>query len=260
MSALNRREALGALGTLAAAGGWIGLTAEETLAQPAGGGGSVGPAEYTLPPLPYAPDALEPHIDAQTMTLHHDKHHDAYVKGLNAALAGLDSARKGGTDADVAKIRDLTDSLAFNGSGHMLHCVFWKNMKKGGGGEPTGDVAKLIGRDFGDFARFKAHFGTLSKRVQGGGWGILAWEPLSKRMIVLGAEKHQNLTLFGCVPLLVLDVWEHAYYLDHQERRGAYVDGVVDNLLNWEFAERNFDRASGRRAGGFLESVTGHAA
>lgn len=233
MAEVTRRQAIGTLGTLAAAGGWIGLGVENAVAQQGPGGGSAGPKEYTLPPLDYAPDALEPHIDAQTMTLHHDKHHDAYVKGLNAAIAGLDAARKGGTDADMAKVRDLTDSLAFNGSGHLLHCVFWKNMKKGGGGEPQGDLAKTITRDFGDFAKFKAHFTTTSTKVQGGGWGILAWEPLSGRLLVLGAEKHQNLTLFGCVPLLVLDVWEHAYYLKYQNKRGDYVNAFW-NVIDWD--------------------------
>lgn len=227
----SRRQMLGTLGTLAAAGGWIGLTPDETLAQdtPAGQG---KPKEYALPPLPYAYDALEPHIDAQTMTLHHDKHHDAYVKGLNAAIAGLAAVRKGGTPEDLAKVRDLTDALAFNGSGHVLHVVFWTNMKKGGGGEPRGELSKIIERDFGNFAAFQAHFNTAAGRVQGGGWGILAWEPLSGRLIVLGAEKHQNLTMFGCVPLLVLDVWEHAYYLKYQNNRTAYVTAFW-NVIDW---------------------------
>lgn len=227
----SRRQMLGTLGTLAAAGGWIGLTPDESFAQdtPAGQG---MPKEYALPPLPYAYDALEPHIDAQTMTLHHDKHHDAYVKGLNAAIAGLAAARKGGSPEDLAKVRDLTDSLAFNGSGHVLHVVFWTNMKKGGGGEPRGELAKIIERDFGNFGGFQAQFNTASGRVQGSGWGILAWEPLSGRLIVLGAEKHQNLTMFGCVPLLVLDVWEHAYYLKYRNNRAAYVTAFW-NVIDW---------------------------
>ncbi len=234
MTVLDRREMLGSLGSMAMAGGWIGLTGEETLAQEgsAAGGAGTGPKEYALPPLPYPADALEPHIDAQTMTLHHDKHHAAYVKGLNDAIAKLDAARKGGIAA-LEAVRDITDSLAFNGSGHTLHCVFWTNMKKGGGGEPKNAMAKAIERDFGSFDGFKNHFGGVSKKVQGSGWGILAWEPLSGRMIVLGAEKHQNLTMFGCVPLLVLDVWEHAYYLKYQNNRGGYVDAFW-NVIHWE--------------------------
>jgi len=230
----NRREMLGAVGTLAA-GGWIALSANETVAQESGGvAGGGAPKEYALPPLPYPPDALEPHIDAQTMTLHHDKHHAAYVKGLNDAIAKLADVRKGGaSSAGLAEVRTLTDLLSFNGSGHILHSIFWTNMKKGGGGEPKGGLAKSIERDFGGFAGFQAHFSAAAKSVQGSGWGILAWEPLSGRLIVLGAEKHQNMTMFGCVPLLVLDVWEHAYYLKYQNNRGGYVDAFW-NIVNWE--------------------------
>lgn len=246
MSILNRREMLGTLGTLAAAGGWIGLSADEAAGQ-AGAtptGSDAGKAkEYTLPPLPYPADALEPHIDAQTMTIHHDKHHAAYVKGLNEAIAKLSAARDGGAgSAGLEQIREHTDSLAFNGSGHTLHTIFWQNMKKGGGGEAKGAIAKQIDADFGGFEKFKAHFGTASKKVQGGGWGILAWEPLSARTIILGAEKHQNLTMFGCVPLLVIDVWEHAYYLKYQNNRGGYVDAFW-NVINWENVDARLSAA-----------------
>ncbi len=228
----NRREMLGTIGTLAA-GGWIGLSAQESFAQDGGGGGG-SPKEYTLPPLPYAPDALDPHVDAQTMTLHHDKHHAGYVKGLNDAIAKLAAARQGGTSsAGLSEIRALTDLLAFNGSGHMLHTIFWTNMKKNGGGEPKGGLAKAIERDFGGFASFQAQYSTAAKTVQGSGWGILAWEPLSGRLIVLAPEKHQNMTMFGCVPLLVIDVWEHAYYLKYQNNRGGYVDAFW-NVVNWD--------------------------
>lgn len=236
MNDTTRREMLGSLGALAAAGGWIGLSAEEATAQTPG---TVGAArEYSLPPLPYAADALEPHIDARTMTLHHDMHHASYVKGLNDALAGLAAARKGGAPEDLAKVRGLTDALSFNGAGHALHCVFWRNMKKGGGGEPTGDLLKTIERDFGSQAAFAAHFNEVSIKVQGGGWGILAWEPLSGRLLVFGAEKHQNMTIWGAVPLLVLDVWEHAYYLNYQNKRADYVKAFW-NVVDWSnVAER----------------------
>lgn len=237
MSGLNRREMLGALGSLTAAGGWIGLTANEVQGQEAPSK-TGGPKEYALPALPYAADALEPHIDAQTMNLHHGKHHKSYVDGLNAAIAGLDAVRKSGTPEDLEKVRGLTDALAFNGSGHTLHTVFWANMKKGGGGEPSGALAQAISRDFGSFSAFKAHFSTAATKVQASGWGILAWEPFSGRMIVLGAEKHQNLTMFGCVPLLVIDVWEHAYYLKYQNKRADYV-AAFWNVVNWDnVAER----------------------
>ena len=246
---LSRREMLGTLGTLAAAGGWIGLSANESFGQaggappPASAGEAGKKKEYELPPLPYPADALEPHIDAQTMTLHHDKHHAAYVKGLNEAIAKLAAARDGGaSSAGLEQVRDYTDALAFNGSGHALHTIFWQNMKKGGGGEPQGAIAKQIDGDFGGFDKFKAQFGNVAKKVQGGGWGILAWEPLAGRAIVLGAEKHQNLAMFGCVPLLVVDVWEHAYYLKYQNNRGGYVDAFW-NVINWENVDARLSAA-----------------
>lgn len=241
MSQCTRREMLGTLGTLAAAGGWIGLTAAESLASPHEESAG-GPRQYTLPPLPYDYDALEPHIDAQTMRLHHDRHHAGYVRGLNAALADLAAVRNDGSPEALARIRALTDALAFNGSGHLLHTVFWKNMKPGGGGEPSGDLARLIRRDFGGFDRFRTHFATAAKKVQGSGWGILAWEPLSRRLLVLGAEKHQNLTMWGCVPLLVIDVWEHAYYLKYQNNRGAYVEAFF-NVINWDNVAERLEQA-----------------
>jgi Fe-Mn family superoxide dismutase len=228
---------LGTLGGLAAAGGWIGLTAEEVAAQDQPSP-DAKPVEYTLPMLRYAYDALEPHIDAQTMTLHHGKHHKAYVDGLNAALMGLEKVRGGGSPDDLAKVRDLTDAVAFNGSGHTLHSVFWNSMKKDGGGEPSGSLAKYFGRDFGGFRGFQTQFSATANKVQGSGWAILAWEPLGRRLVVLGAEKHQNLTMFGCVALLVLDVWEHAYYLKYQNRRADYV-AAFWNVIDWDnVAER----------------------
>lgn len=237
----SRRDMLGSLAGLTAAGGWIGLNADEAVAQAGAAAGA--PREYTLPPLPYMQDALEPYIDSVTMTLHHSKHHQAYVTGLNAAIAGLAAARKSGTPDDLARLRDLTDALAFNGSGHLLHCVFWKNMKKGGGGEPKGDTARLIDRDFGSFDLFQTHFSSVAGKVQGSGWGILAWEPLSGRLVVLGAEKHQNLTLFGCVPLLVLDVWEHAYYLHYKNDRTAYIKAFW-HLVNWDNVDERLSAAT----------------
>ena len=238
MTEPTRREMLGTLGTLAAVGGWIGLPGDEALAQPAGGGGLATPKEYAFRPLPYAYDALEPHIDKETMQIHHDKHYAAYVKGVNDAIAGLAAARTAGKPEDLAKIRGLTDSLTFNGCGTALHDIFWTNMKHGGGGEPKGMLAQAIGRDFGSFAAFMAQFNETATKVQGSGWGILAWEPLSGRLITLGPEKHQNMTFFGCVPLLVVDVWEHAYYLKYKNMRADYVK-AWGNVINWDnVAER----------------------
>jgi len=233
----NRRETLGALGTLAV-GGWIGLSAQETLAQDKGGGG--GAKEYTLPPLPYDYDALEPAIDAQTMKLHHDKHHQGYVNGLNKALASLEAARGAGEEG-MAKVPAITHDLAFNGSGHVLHSVFWTIMKKGGS-QPSGAIASQIARDFGSVEGMQGQFSTAAKAVKGSGWGILAWEPLGQRLLVLAAEQHQNLTVWGVAPLLVLDVWEHAYYLKYQNDRGAYVKAWW-SVVNWDMVGQRLDAA-----------------
>jgi Fe-Mn family superoxide dismutase len=240
MAELSRREMLGSLGTLAVAGGWIGLTADETLAK--GRGAGRASSAYTLPPLGYDYDALEPHIDAQTMKLHHDKHHAGYVRGLNSALDGLAEVRNAGDAESLTKVRNLTDLLSFNGSGHVLHTVFWTNMKPDGGGEPGGALGRQIGRDFGSFSNFQAQFSEAAGTVQGSGWGILAWEPLAGRLLVFGAEKHQNRTVWGAVPLLVLDVWEHAYYLKYQNRRRDYVKAFW-NVIDWDNVAGRLSRA-----------------
>lgn len=200
-------------------------------------------AKYELPPLPYDYDALEPYIDEQTMRLHHDKHHLGYVNGLNSALEKLEAARNSG---DFAAVKHLSREAAFHGSGHLLHAVFWPNMApagKGGGGEPTGALAEQINKDFGSFEKFKAHFGAAAKAVEGSGWALLVWEPNAGQLEVLTAEKHQNLTQWGVVPLLVIDVWEHAYYLKYQNNRGAYVDNFW-NIVNWSDVADRFKAAS----------------
>lgn len=200
-------------------------------------------AKYELPPLPYDYDALEPYIDEQTMRLHHDKHHLSYVNGLNAALEKLEAARNSG---DFAAVKHLSREAAFHGSGHLLHSVFWPNMApagNGGGGEPSGALAGQINKDFGSFEKFKAHFGAAAKAVEGSGWALLVWEPNAGQLEVLTAEKHQNLTQWGVVPLLVIDVWEHAYYLKYQNNRGAYVDNFW-NIVNWSDVADRFKAAS----------------
>ena len=201
-------------------------------------------AKYELPPLPYAYDALEPHIDEQTMRLHHDKHHLGYVNGLNKALDKLAEARASG---DFGMVKHWSREAAFHGSGHLLHAIFWPNMApagNGGGGEPDGELAAQINKDFGSFEKFKAHFGEASKAVEGSGWGLLVWEPNGGVLEVMTAEKHQNLTQWGVVPLLVLDVWEHAYYLKYQNARGSYVDAWW-NVVNWSDVAERFKAAKG---------------
>jgi len=196
--------------------------------------------EYVLPPLPYAYDALEPYIDAQTMRLHHDIHHNGYVKGLNSALAAMKTAREAG---DYDLIDRLAQKAAFHGSGHILHTVFWQNMISADkSGNPAGLLKRQLEKDFGGVAPFIQQFTATAKKVEGSGWGILAWEPLGRRLVVLQAEKHQNLTQWGAIPLLVIDVWEHAYYLTYQNKRGDYVDNFM-NIVNWEDVAQRLEQA-----------------
>ena len=185
---------------------------------------------YELPPLPYAYDALEPHIDEQTMHLHHDLHHKGYVDGLNKALDMLDAARQSG---DYGLVKHWEREAAFHGSGHFLHSIFWENMGPGKGGEPQGALRQQIEKDFGSFEAMKKQFSAAAVAVEGSGWAMLVWEPSASQLEILTAEKHQNLTQWGVRPLLVLDVWEHAYYLKYQNKRAAYVDAFW-NVVNWD--------------------------
>ena len=185
---------------------------------------------HELPDLQYGYDALEPYLNAETLHLHHDKHHAGYVNGLNETEEKLKAAQQAG---DFSAIAGMCNALAFHYSGHLLHSIYWTNMSPNGGGEPTGDLASQIERDFGPFATFKAHFLAASNAVQGSGWAILGWQPLGEQLVVLQAEKHQNLTQWGVTPIMVLDVWEHAYYLQYQNRRAEFAEGFFE-VVNWE--------------------------
>jgi Fe-Mn family superoxide dismutase len=186
-------------------------------------------AQHELPALPYAYNALEPHIDEQTVHLHHDIHHKGYVDGLNKAEAALAAAREAG---DYALIKHWSRELAFHGSGHILHSLYWQNLTPNGGGEPTGALAEAIARDFGSFDQFKAELIAATVAVEGSGWGLLVYQPLTNSLVILQAEKHQDLTQWGVTPLLALDVWEHAYYLKYQNKRADYVKNLFE-LINW---------------------------
>ena len=191
---------------------------------------------YELPPLPYAYDALEPHYDEETVRLHHDKHHAAYVAGLNAAEEQVKKMLAAG---DFAAAKAACKALAFHGSGHLLHSIFWTNMKPGGGGAPSGELAAAIEKQFGSFDAFKGLFLSAANSVEGSGWGVLACCPMTNTLAVLQAEKHENFAVWGLVPILVLDVWEHAYYLKYQNRRPDWTKTFMGNLLNWgDVAER----------------------
>jgi Fe-Mn family superoxide dismutase len=196
---------------------------------------------HELPPLPYPYDALEPYIDEQTMRLHHDIHHAGYVKGLNTAEEKLAEARKAG---DFVLVKHWSREAAFHGSGHLLHSIFWPNMIAASKAKaaPEGALARAIDRDFGSFEAFRAQFEAASNAVEGSGWGILAYRPADDSLVILQAEKHQNLTQWGVVPLLVLDVWEHAYYLKYQNRRGEYVKNFF-NIINWDDVAKRYDKA-----------------
>ncbi len=199
---------------------------------------------YTLPDLPYAYDALEPYYDEETVTLHHDKHHNGYVVALNATLDKLATARATG---EMAAANALSKALAFNGSGHKLHTIFWTNMKPDGGGNPSGELAEQIVRDFGTFDGFKAQFLATTNTVMGSGWGVLGWDRTLKQLFVVGSEIHMDWTLQGMVPLLVCDVWEHAYYLKYKNLRPDWTAAFMDHLVNWDDVAARFDGA--RREG-----------
>ncbi|MNC29108.1 Superoxide dismutase [Mn/Fe] [compost metagenome] len=186
--------------------------------------------KHTLPPLPYAYNALEPHIDEKTMRIHHDKHHQSYVDGLNNAENKLAEARRSG---DFSLVKHWERELAFHGAGHYLHTLFWNIMAPNAGGPPTGLAAEQIRADFGSFDAFKKQFSEAADKVEGGGWAIWVWSPRSQRTEILTAEKHQNLSQWDAVPLLALDVWEHAYYLKHQNKRPDYIKDWW-NVVNWK--------------------------
>jgi Fe-Mn family superoxide dismutase len=176
------------------------------------------------------------------MHLHHDIHHKGYVDGLNKADGELAKAREAN---DFALVKHWEREAAFHGSGHILHAIFWTNMApagNGGGGTPEGVLAQQIEKDFGSFDKFKAQYMAATTAIEGSGWGILAWQPLGRKLVILTAEKHQQLTQWGAVPLLVLDVWEHAYYLKYQNKRGEYVKAFF-NIVNWADVAARFEKA-----------------
>ncbi len=240
--AISRRAALklgGAAAVLIATGS---SRADEPGA--AAGGGLLAEGfkdgQYVLPPLPYAPDALEPYLDARTLSIHHDKHHAGYVRGLNTTLAKLAAVRDGG---DFAQIKALSRALAFHGSGHVLHTLFWRSMSPEDG-QASPAFIEAVQRDFGSVQAMHTQFAKASAKVEGSGWGVLAFEPMGRKLLILQAEKHQDLSIWGCVPLLVCDVWEHAYYLKYQNKRADWVDAFMQ-LADWSFASERLAGVTG---------------
>ena len=195
--------------------------------------------KYTLPALPYDFAALEPHLSAKILEVHHGKHHKAYVDGANKQLELLADARE---KKDYSKIALLERALAFNVSGHLLHCLYWQNLSPKGGGEPTGTLAAAIQKDFGSFENFKAHLTEASMTTMGSGWGVLAWEPALKRLMVIQLHDHESLAAVGMVPLMALDAWEHAFYLQYGPAKADYFKAIW-NVWNWADIQARFDKA-----------------
>jgi len=202
---------------------------------------------YSLPALPYDYSSLEPVISGEIIELHHDKHHAAYVKGANDTLEQLAEAR----DKDQwGSINGLEKNLAFHLSGHVLHSIYWQNMTGDGGGEPlekdgTGELADAIAEHFGGFDRFRAQLSKAAATTQGSGWGVLAWEPVSRRLIVEQVYDHQGNVGQGSVPLLVFDAWEHAFYLQYRNQKVDFVEAMW-RVVNWQDVSKRYRAARER--------------
>lgn len=189
---------------------------------------------YVLPPLPYAPEALDPLLDEETVLLHHDKHHAAYVAGANAAAEVLHRVSMGDLAAEAAPA--ASQLLAFNLGGHILHCLYWESLSPTPGGTPEGALADAINRSFGSYKGFEVLFRSITTAVQGSGWGVLGLDPASGLLRVMGVCRHQDVLVPGFVPLVVCDVWEHAYYLRYHSNRAGYVDTFL-KYIDWNKAE-----------------------
>ena len=195
---------------------------------------------YELPELDYDLAALEPHLSARIVELHHDKHHAAYVAGANTTLEKLAEARESG---EFATINQLEKNLAFHVSGHVLHSLLWKNLSPDGGGAPDGELAAAIDESFGSLDAFRKQFDEAAMGVQGSGWAALAWEPTGQLLVVEQVYDHQSNLAQGAPPLLVLDMWEHAYYLQYENVKGDWVQAFW-NLVNWPDVASRFAAAS----------------
>ena len=193
---------------------------------------------YTLPDLPYDYGALEPHISGKIMELHHDRHHRAYVDGANKAIQKLSEARQQESFDDIAA---LEKAIAFNVSGHVLHSIFWQNLAPRGGGQPEGDLAAALDRDFGSFALFKSQMVHAASTIMGSGWAALVWDPVIQRLGTTQIHDHQSEVTQGGLPLMVMDAWEHAYYLQYQTEKAKFFQALW-NLWNWKDIPARFTR------------------
>jgi Fe-Mn family superoxide dismutase len=197
--------------------------------------------KYSLPKLPYPYNALEPHMDEETVRIHHDMHHNGYVTGLNNALDKLKEARE---KQDFALIKHWERELAFHGAGHFLHTLYWESMSPDGGGQPEGRLETQIDEDFGSFESFRKEFSAAAAAVEGSGWALLVYSCQDERLSILTVEKHQNQLLPGVVPIMALDVWEHAYYLKYKNKRPDFIQSWW-NLVNWTDIGTRFEAECG---------------
>jgi Fe-Mn family superoxide dismutase len=196
-------------------------------------------ARYVLPDLDYDFGALEPHISARIMELHHGKHHKTYVEKANEALEKLDEAR---ARKDFGSLAGLERALAFNLSGHILHSIFWKNLKPRGGDAPSGDLARAIAEDFGGFEAFRSQLTEVAASIMGSGWAALVFEPLAQRLLICQIYDHQSNLSQGGIALMVLDAWEHAYYLQYENRKADYLKAIW-SVWNWDDVSARFQAA-----------------
>jgi len=198
-------------------------------------------ADYTLPDLPYDYSALAPHIAPEIMELHHSKHHNTYVQGLNTTLDKLAEARDRN---DFGAVVGLEKTLAFNLGGHVNHSAFWNNLSPDGGDKPTGDLAAAIEKDFGSFDGFQAHFTAAATTIQGSGWAILGHDRLGDRLLIHQLYDQQSQLPAGQTPIVLLDMWEHAFYLQYKNVKPDYVKAWW-NVVNWADAAERFAAAKG---------------
>ncbi|HKS45199.1 MAG TPA: superoxide dismutase [Amycolatopsis sp.] len=196
-------------------------------------------ARYELPDLDYDYGALAPHISGQINELHHTKHHATYVKGANDTLDKLAEARDKG---DFGSIVGLETTLAFNLAGHANHIVWWKILSPEGGDKPTGELGSAIDDAFGSWDKFQAQFTAVATTIQGNGWAALSWDPVGKTLITQQLRDHHNNLILPTVPILLVDVWEHAFYLDYKNVKADYVKALW-NVYNWAEVSKRFDNA-----------------
>ncbi len=207
-----------------------------------GDNGMNKPAPYELPELPYAYNALEPVISAEIMQLHHTKHHKGYVTNLNNAL---EKYREAESKGDLAAMATLLQAIKFNGGGHLNHSIFWTNLApvgKGGGGRPSGELLKAIQDQFGAFESFSEKLSGLTNGIQGSGWGWLGLDKSNKKLVIHPCPNQDPLVSIGLIPLLGIDVWEHAYYLQYKNVRADYVKNIWQ-IIHWENVEERFKKA-----------------